>query len=56
MPVIELKIPNLGESITNVTFSKWLKPDGSIADYNGTYDEYLRRNMPILDNKLAMAA
>jgi 2-oxoglutarate dehydrogenase E2 component (dihydrolipoamide succinyltransferase) len=29
MPVIELKIPNLGESITNVTFSKWLKPDGS---------------------------
>ncbi len=29
MPVIELRIPNLGESITNVTFSKWLKPDGS---------------------------
>lgn len=29
MPVIELKIPNLGESISNVTFSKWLKPDGS---------------------------
>ncbi|MBK8923344.1 MAG: 2-oxoglutarate dehydrogenase complex dihydrolipoyllysine-residue succinyltransferase [Saprospirales bacterium] len=29
MPVIELKIPNLGESITNVTFSKWLKPDGA---------------------------
>ncbi|MCB0573982.1 MAG: 2-oxoglutarate dehydrogenase complex dihydrolipoyllysine-residue succinyltransferase [Saprospiraceae bacterium] len=31
MPVIELKIPNLGESISNVTFSKWLKPDGSIV-------------------------
>ncbi len=31
MPVVELKIPNLGESITNVTFSKWLKPDGSIV-------------------------
>ena len=31
MPVIELKIPNLGESITNVTFSKWLKPDGAIV-------------------------
>jgi len=31
MPVIELRIPNLGESITNVTFSKWLKPDGSIV-------------------------
>ena len=31
MPVIELKIPNLGESITTVTFSKWLKPDGSLV-------------------------
>jgi 2-oxoglutarate dehydrogenase E2 component (dihydrolipoamide succinyltransferase) len=29
MPVIELKIPNLGESISSVTFSKWLKPDGA---------------------------
>ncbi|MEO6038804.1 MAG: 2-oxoglutarate dehydrogenase complex dihydrolipoyllysine-residue succinyltransferase [Saprospiraceae bacterium] len=29
MPVIELKIPNLGESISSVTFSKWLQPDGS---------------------------
>ncbi len=28
MPVIELKIPNLGESISSVTFSKWLKPNG----------------------------
>ncbi len=31
MPVIELKIPNLGESISSVTFSKWLKPDGSVV-------------------------
>ncbi len=31
MPVIELKIRNLGESISSVTFSKWLKPDGSIV-------------------------
>ncbi|HRI59982.1 MAG TPA: 2-oxoglutarate dehydrogenase complex dihydrolipoyllysine-residue succinyltransferase [Saprospiraceae bacterium] len=31
MPVIELKIPNLGESISNVTFSKWLRPDGAIV-------------------------
>jgi 2-oxoglutarate dehydrogenase E2 component (dihydrolipoamide succinyltransferase) len=31
MPVIELKIPNLGESISSVTFSKWLKPDGSMV-------------------------
>lgn len=29
MAVIELKIPNLGESISSVTFAKWLKPDGS---------------------------
>lgn len=32
MPVIELKIPNLGESITSVTFSKWLKPNGSMVE------------------------
>jgi 2-oxoglutarate dehydrogenase E2 component (dihydrolipoamide succinyltransferase) len=31
MPVIELKIPSLGESISSVTFSKWLKPNGSIV-------------------------
>ncbi len=31
MPVVELKIPNLGESISSVTFSKWLKPNGSIV-------------------------
>lgn len=31
MPVVELKIPNLGESITSVTFSKWLKPNGSVV-------------------------
>lgn len=37
MPVIELKIPNLGESISSVTFSKWLKPDGGIV----TLDEPL---------------
>ncbi|MCS6929746.1 MAG: 2-oxoglutarate dehydrogenase complex dihydrolipoyllysine-residue succinyltransferase [Saprospiraceae bacterium] len=29
MPIVELKIPSLGESITSVTFSKWLKPNGS---------------------------
>lgn len=37
MPVVELKIPNLGESISSVTFSKWLKPDGSMV----TMDEPL---------------
>lgn len=31
MPVVELKIPNLGESISTVTFSKWLKPNGSMV-------------------------
>lgn len=29
MSVIELKIPALGESISSVTFAKWLKPNGS---------------------------
>jgi 2-oxoglutarate dehydrogenase E2 component (dihydrolipoamide succinyltransferase) len=29
MPVIELNIPSLGESISSVTLSKWLKPNGS---------------------------
>ena len=37
MPVVELKIPNLGESISSVTFSKWLKPNGSLV----TMDEPL---------------
>ncbi|MDX2136258.1 MAG: 2-oxoglutarate dehydrogenase complex dihydrolipoyllysine-residue succinyltransferase [Saprospiraceae bacterium] len=32
MPVIEMKIPALGESITNVTFAKWLKPDGAMVE------------------------
>ncbi len=32
MPVIELRIPNLGESISNVTFAKWLKPNGAWVD------------------------
>lgn len=31
MPVVELKIPNLGESISSVTFSKWLKPNGAMV-------------------------
>lgn len=31
MAVVELKIPNLGESISSVTFSKWLKPNGSMV-------------------------
>ena len=31
MAVVELKIPNLGESISSVTFSKWLQPDGAIV-------------------------
>jgi 2-oxoglutarate dehydrogenase E2 component (dihydrolipoamide succinyltransferase) len=31
MPVIELMIPALGESISSVTFAKWLKPDGAVV-------------------------
>ena len=32
MPVIELTIPTLGESISNVTVAKWLKNDGDIVE------------------------
>ncbi|MFN4080616.1 MAG: dihydrolipoyllysine-residue succinyltransferase, partial [Saprospiraceae bacterium] len=31
MPIVELNIPNLGESISSVTFSKWLKPNGAMV-------------------------
>jgi 2-oxoglutarate dehydrogenase E2 component (dihydrolipoamide succinyltransferase) len=30
MSLIELKVPTIGESVTEVTLSKWLKPDGAI--------------------------
>ncbi len=29
MPVVEMKVPVIGESINEVTLSQWLKPDGS---------------------------
>ncbi len=32
MPIIELRIPALGESISTVTFAKWLKANGSWVD------------------------
>ncbi len=31
MSLIDLKVPSIGESITEVTLSKWLKPDGAIV-------------------------
>lgn len=31
MSFIDLKVPSIGESITEVTLSKWLKPDGAIV-------------------------
>ncbi|MEZ5032055.1 MAG: 2-oxoglutarate dehydrogenase complex dihydrolipoyllysine-residue succinyltransferase [Saprospiraceae bacterium] len=31
MSVIELRVPSVGESITEVTLSQWLKPNGSIV-------------------------
>jgi 2-oxoglutarate dehydrogenase E2 component (dihydrolipoamide succinyltransferase) len=30
MPVIEIKVPAIAESVTEVTLSQWLKPDGAI--------------------------
>ena len=31
MSLIDLKVPSIGESITEVTLSKWLKPDGAVV-------------------------
>lgn len=37
MSLIDLKVPSIGESITEVTLSKWLKPNGALV----TIDEAL---------------
>ena len=31
MAVIEIKVPSIAESITEVTLSQWLKEDGAIV-------------------------
>jgi len=31
MPIVELKVPVIGESVTEVTLSQWLKEDGEMV-------------------------
>ncbi len=40
MSFIDLKVPSIGESITEVTLSKWLKPDGAIVSIDEALCEF----------------
>ncbi|MBK8956672.1 MAG: 2-oxoglutarate dehydrogenase complex dihydrolipoyllysine-residue succinyltransferase [Saprospiraceae bacterium] len=40
MAIIELKVPPIGESITEVTLSRWLKPDGSVVQLDEPICEF----------------
>jgi len=40
MSLIELKVPAIGESITEVTLSKWLKSDGDIVQIDEAICEF----------------
>jgi 2-oxoglutarate dehydrogenase E2 component (dihydrolipoamide succinyltransferase) len=34
MPIIEIKVPTVGESVTEATIGRWLKPDGAAVKVN----------------------
>ena len=40
MSIIELKVPVIGESVTEVTLSTWLKEDGSIVELDEVICEF----------------
>jgi 2-oxoglutarate dehydrogenase E2 component (dihydrolipoamide succinyltransferase) len=40
MSVIEMKVPTIGESVTEVTLSQWLKPNGSIVELDEPICEF----------------
>lgn len=40
MSVLELRVPSVGESITEVTLSQWLKPDGSFVRMDESLCEF----------------
>lgn len=40
MSIIELKVPSIGESVTEVTLSKWLKPDNSYVHLDEAICEF----------------
>ena len=40
MSIVELKVPTIGESITEVTLSQWLKPNGAIVKVDDALCEF----------------
>lgn len=40
MSIVELRVPTIGESITEVTLSQWLKPNGSIVKVDDALCEF----------------
>ena len=46
MSIIELKVPTIGESITEVTLSQWLKKDGDIIAETKQYVNLSRTKLP----------
>jgi len=40
MPVIEIKVPAVAESVTEVTLSQWLKPDGAVIKIDEAICEF----------------
>lgn len=40
MPVIEIKVPAVAESVTEVTLSQWLKPDGAVVKIDEAICEF----------------
>ena len=40
MSIIEMKVPSVGESITEVTLSQWLKPDGAYVELDEPICEF----------------
>ena len=40
MPIIEIKVPAVAESVTEVTLSQWLKPDGAVIKIDEAICEF----------------
>ena len=40
MSLLDLKVPTIGESITEVTLSKWLKPNGAFVKLDEALCEF----------------
>ncbi len=40
MSIVEMKVPVIGESVTEVTLSEWLKPDGDYVELDEPICEF----------------